>query len=413
MMLDALNLPLALQQSQQPAQPMRYATGGMVGGLPSLADLSRPDFDWSSMGSFNPAPSSFTPMTQDVPMFVARSPAYGSMGTDVYDWKAPTAMAPSLPYSTTNQEVALTDNRRVPTETAIVDIPMPGYETPTPNVPTDTYVPTMPGVTPTTPVEPPPANVFIDYSETLPDGSVVRHRNGITTVVSGPTKNVDTGGTTLGSTGGTTLGSTGGGFTPVTNPLGPDPFDARRLEAAKELEAFTKRQEELKAEEKRLADAAMARQAEEQRLADEAIARQAEEQRVADAAATQKAQEEKSGLVSQAYKDILGREADSSGLNYWMGTGESIEKIRSDIQANENQQISQAYKDILGREADAEGLAYWANSGQDMDTIRSNIQRSTEAAAPAQTPAPAAPSFGYVNPEGESGSSWYAGDSGD
>ena len=30
MMLDALNLPSALQQSQQPAQPMRYATCGMV-----------------------------------------------------------------------------------------------------------------------------------------------------------------------------------------------------------------------------------------------------------------------------------------------------------------------------------------------------------------------------------------------
>jgi hypothetical protein len=86
--------------------------------------------------------------------------------------------------------------------------------------------------------------------------------------------------------------------------------------------------------------------------------------------------------ITQAYSDILGRTPDAAGLSYWSNLanqGVSMDEIRRDIQLNENQLISQAYKDILGRdEVDAPGLAYWANSGQDMDTIRRNIQLNKE-----------------------------------
>jgi hypothetical protein len=86
--------------------------------------------------------------------------------------------------------------------------------------------------------------------------------------------------------------------------------------------------------------------------------------------------------ITQAYSDILGRTPDAAGLSYWSNLanqGVSMDEIRRDIQLNENQLISQAYKDILGRdEVDAPGLAYWANSGQDIDTIRRNIQLNKE-----------------------------------
>jgi len=80
--------------------------------------------------------------------------------------------------------------------------------------------------------------------------------------------------------------------------------------------------------------------------------------------------------VTQAYKDILGRdEVDAEGLKYWTESGQDLNTIKQNIQLNENQQIAQAYKDILGRdEVDAAGLNYWAQSGQDIDTIRRNIE---------------------------------------
>lgn len=305
MMLDALNLPSALQQSQQLAQPMRYAEGGVVGGLPSLADLSRSDFDWSSMGKFNPAPSSFTPMTQDAPMFVAQAPAYGSAGTNIYDWQAPIAGA-----------------------------------------------------------------------------------------------------------------------------AGMNPYNWQATS-----------QTDMQAEQKRLEDEAMARQAEEQRLIDESMARQAEEQRKADAAAAekvQKEQQERSGLVSQAYKDILGREADAEGLAYWANSGQDMDTIRSNIQRSpeaaaltRTQTATQTatqpppQKELtLDRYGDAMGSEYGNLYYQNLK----NAQRlQSEGRRPDISEAQFAearrlseqmdkgiygPDSGYVNPEGGSGSSWYAGDSG-
>ena len=249
----------ALQRSMMQAseQPRAYAAGGTVSALPSLRELSNPNFSFTEREFTNP----FAPMTQNVPMSVVQGPAYGSMGADVYDWKAPTAKAAPQPYSTANMEAAQVYNRRVPTAAATVNVPMPGVATPPPNVPTPGYMPTMPTPGTPAPVSPPPADVYVDYFETLPDGSVVHHSGGKSTVVSGPTKNVDTGGTTP--------GSTGGGFTPVTNPLGPTPEEVRRTEAAKELEALKAREAQEKAardaEAKRISDLQLAeRQRQEQ-----------------------------------------------------------------------------------------------------------------------------------------------------
>jgi hypothetical protein len=233
----------ALQRSMMQAseQPRAYAEGGAVSALPSLRELSNPNFSFTEREFSNP----FAPMTQNVPMSVIQGPAYGSMGTDVYDWKAPTAQAAPQPYSTVNMEAAQVYNRRVPTAAATVNVPMPGVATPPPNVPTPGYTPTMPGVTI-------PAPVDQTQPEILPPGYGADDISTIMPVEPPPpAAPVDT------------------GFTPVTNPLGPTPEEVRRTEAAKELEALKAREAQEKAardaEAKRISDLQLAeRQRQEQ-----------------------------------------------------------------------------------------------------------------------------------------------------
>ena len=213
-------------------QPRAYAEGGAV-SLPTLQELSNPNFDFSSIGRLSTA-NPFTPMTQNVPMSVVQGPAYGSMGTDVYDWKAPTAKAAPQPYSTVNMEAAQTYNRRVPTAAATVNVPMPSVATPTPNVP---QAP-MQDMAPSQPMAPPAA------------------------AVSQPAISPE--------------------FTPAPSPLGPDPFEVRRQGAAAELEALRAREEQ----ERVAREAEQVRIAETQRIANEAEqarAAQAEQARVAEA----------------------------------------------------------------------------------------------------------------------------------
>jgi hypothetical protein len=160
-----------------------------------------------------------------------------------------------------------------------------------------------------------------------------------------------------------------------------------------------------------------ARLAEQARLAE--ATRIAEQNRLTEEARL--AQQARSTGIQQYYRDILNREADVPGLDYWTQSGESLDQVRSNIALNERNAIEQYYRDILGREADPEGLKYWTESKDTLEQIRGNMQliKEREAAAAAQTAAvtqavaQAQAPRGYVNPEGESGTSWYAGDSGD
>jgi hypothetical protein len=228
MMMDALRNTMVAASEQ----PRAYAEGGAV-SLPTLQELSNPNFDFSSIGRLSTA-NPFTPMTQNAPMSVVQGPAYGSMGTDVYDWKAPTAKAAPQPYSTVNMEAAQTYNRRVPTAAATVNVPMPSVATPTPNVP---QAP-MQDMAPSQPMAPPAA------------------------AVSQPAISPE--------------------FTPAPSPLGPDPFEVRRQGAAAELEALRAREEQ----ERVAREAEQVRIAETQRIANEAEqarAAQAEQARIAEA----------------------------------------------------------------------------------------------------------------------------------
>jgi len=82
--------------------------------------------------------------------------------------------------------------------------------------------------------------------------------------------------------------------------------------------------------------------------------------------------------IQQIYQDVLGRGAQSSGLNYWLGTGDSVEKIRDDIaQGSEAQgKVADLYSTLLNRDissggsnefttnaADEKDASYWLGEG--------------------------------------------------
>ena len=91
--------------------------------------------------------------------------------------------------------------------------------------------------------------------------------------------------------------------------------------------------------------------------------------------------------VKGAYRSLLGREADPSGLAYWkkdLAGGAS----RDDVVANmkrapeyRDKFIGEAYKNLLGRDVGLEGIDYWSKameSGDSEDSIIANIKRSDE-----------------------------------
>ena len=82
--------------------------------------------------------------------------------------------------------------------------------------------------------------------------------------------------------------------------------------------------------------------------------------------------------IQQIYQDVLGRGAQSSGLNYWLGTGDSVEKIRDNIaQSTEAQgKVTDLYSTLLNRDvssggtnefatnvADEKDASYWLGEG--------------------------------------------------
>jgi hypothetical protein len=209
-----------------------------------------------------------------------------------------------------------------------------------------------------------------------------------------------------------TGGTTSGGRTPSTSSGGifaPTPVAPPNTGGITTLPVDNTAEQARLAEEARLAE--QARLAEATRIAEQN--RLAEEARLA--------QQARSTGIQQYYRDILNREADVPGLDYWTKSGETLDQVRSNIALNERNAVEQYYRDILGREADPEGLKYWTESKDTLEQIRGNMQliKEREAAAAAQTAAvtqavaQAQAPRGYVNPEGESGTSWYAGDSGD
>lgn len=71
--------------------------------------------------------------------------------------------------------------------------------------------------------------------------------------------------------------------------------------------------------------------------------------------------------IQQIYQDVLGRGAQSSGLQYWLGTGDSAEKIRDDIAGSDEarDKVQDLYTELLGTNrvanfaGDNKGASWW------------------------------------------------------
>jgi hypothetical protein len=89
--------------------------------------------------------------------------------------------------------------------------------------------------------------------------------------------------------------------------------------------------------------------------------------------------------IGAAYNDILGRDADQGGEDYFtkaIAAGGNISQVRDDLANSPEAKIQQMYNDLLGRSADQGGLDYFvnaANSGGTMADIRRDIAASQEA----------------------------------
>jgi len=90
--------------------------------------------------------------------------------------------------------------------------------------------------------------------------------------------------------------------------------------------------------------------------------------------------------VTQAYREMLHREPDPSGLDYWrmcMIAGMTVLELRRNIAMsaeflNTHTTVESLYRDILGREPDQDGLAYWAGCGLAMPEIVDGFLNSVE-----------------------------------
>jgi hypothetical protein len=89
--------------------------------------------------------------------------------------------------------------------------------------------------------------------------------------------------------------------------------------------------------------------------------------------------------ASQLYKDILGRDASQSELDYWAGTGLTGDALKSSFTGAAQSELSgksggasassinDLYKSILGRDADQAGLDYWMGTGKTGDDLVNSI----------------------------------------
>lgn len=87
--------------------------------------------------------------------------------------------------------------------------------------------------------------------------------------------------------------------------------------------------------------------------------------------------------ISTLYRNILGRDADQEGLEFWsnanMDAGDIEKQFRSSNEATDN--INREYQSYLYRDADQEGLEFWRSNlgmGFGYDNLRSELAGSDE-----------------------------------
>lgn len=83
------------------------------------------------------------------------------------------------------------------------------------------------------------------------------------------------------------------------------------------------------------------------------------------------------GFVERLYRDLLGRPADTSGRDYWVGKLDRGELTRSAVASNfyasiesRTSRVEQLYRQILGRSADTSGRNYWAEQLKTLGDVK-------------------------------------------
>ena len=104
---QAMAAPMQGTRSNQMMSAVRMANGGAVSALPTLQEMSNPDFQFQ--GTQLGASAPFTQMNPIVPMFSLEAPAFGGMEQGTYDFTAPVVQGGSL-YQPQRQASAITQS---------------------------------------------------------------------------------------------------------------------------------------------------------------------------------------------------------------------------------------------------------------------------------------------------------------
>ena len=89
--------------------------------------------------------------------------------------------------------------------------------------------------------------------------------------------------------------------------------------------------------------------------------------------------------ITALYKEVLGRDPDEGGLEYWASTPHDIDVIREEFMKSDEfkakmrlEAITALYKELLKREPDEAGLKYWVETQEPIDNIRGHFMSSDE-----------------------------------
>lgn len=89
--------------------------------------------------------------------------------------------------------------------------------------------------------------------------------------------------------------------------------------------------------------------------------------------------------ITALYKEVLGRDPDEGGLEYWASTPHDIDTIREEFMKSDEfknkmrtEAIVALYKELLKREPDEAGLKYWVETQEPIDNIRGHFISSEE-----------------------------------
>jgi len=110
----------------------------------------------------------------------------------------------------------------------------------------------------------------------------------------------------------------------------------------------------------------------------------------------QTAEEQAKEQITGLYKNVLGREPEEAGLNYWMGEGraaggltpEEVGSMKRDFMSSPEYNIKKLYQEELGRTPDEAGLKYWTEQDprssdrlitpDELEQLRQSFRQSSE-----------------------------------